>query len=130
MPTPLIATNAIIKVGSETVALARSVKITVEYETLKEYAFGSETPAVIAKTKKNVSFSFERLLADDMLLQKIESETPTTLSILPEGEGSGKPVWNLIDALFTSLDRSLEYGEAAIESAEGVAKDFQTGTQQ
>ncbi|MEM2424315.1 MAG: hypothetical protein QXO15_00955 [Nitrososphaerota archaeon] len=127
-PNPIFATNVVIEIGSDTITYATNIRITKEYEIIRQHILSQATP-IIAKTTQRVTFTLENLYIDNKILQKINSDIPQDIKIYPEGKGAGKKVWTLQNALFSSLERNAEPGEFIQESAEGEAEDFIEGTQ-
>lgn len=128
MSSPIVAKNVIVKFGTTAVTFADSVRITVEYETIRQPILSQEAPLVI-KTIKRVRFTLRKCYVDDTLLQRLSASNPEDVTIMPEGEGSGKKLWTIDDAVFYSLDRPLEAGEIIKETIEGEGKEFTEGTQ-
>jgi hypothetical protein len=121
-PQPILIRSAVVKIGANTVGLARSVEITEEWETV----FGSETP-LRAVTFKRVSFRINRLYVknDTVLRNAYNNGAVFDLDFYPEGESTGKEKWTVKDALLTRLVKTAEYGRFIEEAAAGTGREVQ-----
>jgi hypothetical protein len=125
-PQPILIRSAVVKIGANTVGLARGVEITEEWETVEAPVFGSETP-LRAVTFKRVSFRINRLYVknDTVLRNAYNNGAVFDLDFYPEGEGTGKEKWTVKDALLTRLVKTAEYGRFIEETAAGTGKEVQ-----
>lgn len=123
---PILIREGIIKIGNQTIGLARSIEITEERESIEVPVWGSETP-IRAVTLKRASFRIERLYVknDSLLRENYNQGTSFDMIILPEGEGSGKEKWTLKDVLLTRLVKTAETSRFIEEAASGTAREAQ-----
>ncbi|MEM2272522.1 MAG: hypothetical protein QXP56_07650 [Archaeoglobaceae archaeon] len=124
--SPIFATNVVVEIGTTAVSFARRFEARREREITEEKTFSGIVRGV---GFTRVSFSFEYLYADNQILQLIQSGEPQTVKIYPQGKGTGKPVWTLINAVFPSDGLSAEPESFIVVSVEGVADDLVPDTQ-
>jgi hypothetical protein len=129
MSTPVIGREAVIQIDGNTVGYATGVTRSLEAELIKEYALGSDLPAVLESGNKTIRVSIEKMWIDDSYAQDLLNGTKVTVVIRPRGTGSGLPEITISNVVLTAEEVSYEQDAVVMESVEGEGDSITFGTQ-
>jgi hypothetical protein len=129
---PIVGRTAVIKKGTTEIGYCKSVSASIDVDLIKEYFLGGtnpDRPAVVISGNKSFKVSIEKAYIDKTYADDVINGTAVTISILPEGTGTGKPQIDVKDVIFTSWELSVEQDGIIMESIEGEGKSIEFLTQ-
>jgi hypothetical protein len=131
-PAPIVGRTAVIKKGTTEIGYCKSVSVSIDVDLIKEYFIGGtspDKPAVIASGNKSFKVSIEKAYIDSTYANDVLNGSAVTISVLPQGTGTGKPQIDITDVVFTSWELSVEQDGIIMESVEGEGKSIAFTTQ-
>jgi hypothetical protein len=130
--TPVIGRTAVIKKGATEIGFCKSVSVGIDADLIKEYFIGGtnpDRPAVVASGNKSFKVSIEKAFIDSAYATDVLNGSAVTITVLPQGTGSGKPQIDITDVVFKSWELSVKQDGVIMESVEGEGKSITFGTQ-
>jgi len=130
--TPIIGRTAVIKKGTTEIGFCKSVSVSIDVDLIKEYFIGGtspDRPAVVASGNKSFKVSVKKAFIDSAYATDVLNGTAVTISVLPQGTGTGKPQIDITNVVFTSWEISVEQDGIIMEAVEGEGQSITFGTQ-
>jgi hypothetical protein len=122
----------VIKKGTTDIGFCKSVSVGIDSDLIKEYFIGGtnpDRPAIVASGNKSFKVSIEKAFIDSAYATDVLNGSAVTITVLPQGTGTGKPQIDITDVVFTSWELSVEQDGVIMESVEGEGKSITFGTQ-
>jgi hypothetical protein len=132
MSTPIIGTTAVIKMGTTAIGFCKSVSVSIDVDLIKEYFIGGtnpDKPAVITSGNKSFKVNIKKAYVDSSYANNVLNGTAVTISVLPQGTGTGKPQIDITNVVFTSWELTVEQQGVIMESVKGEGSGITFTTQ-
>ena len=130
--TPIIGRTAVIKVGTTEIGYCKDVTVSIDVGLIKEYFISGtspDKPAFVASGNKSFKVSIKRAYIDNTYATDVLNGSPVTVSVLPQGAGTGKPQIDVSNVAFTGWELSIAQDGVILESIKGEGKDITFTTQ-
>jgi hypothetical protein len=130
MSTPVFGRQAKIKKGNVEVGYATGVRISIDVDLIKEYAIGSDSPAVVAAGPKTFTVDIDKMYIDNTYASDVLNGAEVDIEVAPKGIDAGNPKITIADVIFTSWELTIEAEGVIMESVKGEGKTLTLGTYQ
>jgi hypothetical protein len=130
--TPIIGRTAVIKIGTQEIGYCKDVTVSIDVGLIKEYFISGtnpDRPAFVASGNKSFKVSIKRAYIDNTYATDVLNGSPVTVSVLPQGTGTGKPQIDVSNVAFTGWELSIAQDGVILESIKGEGKDITFTTQ-
>jgi hypothetical protein len=128
--TPILGSQAKIKKGTADIGYATGVRVSIDVDLIKEYAIGSDSPAVVAAGPKTFSIDIDKMYIDNSYATDVLNGAEVDIEVAPKGTGAGNPKITIEDVIFTGWELTIEAEGVIMESVKGEGKTLTLGTYQ
>ena len=128
MPGPYIGRNAVIQMGGTTIGYAQNVTASVSQDIIKEYALGSQAPAIVAAGLQTYKVSCSKMYLDNTYLTQVSGGTAVSFVLAPAGTSTGSPKITLQNVVLGTWNLKWDQKGVVIEDFNGEGQGIATGS--
>jgi hypothetical protein len=127
-PTPLIGRNAIIQMGGTAIGLAMGITTDINVDLIKEFALGSDKPAILASGNKSFKIGADMMYIDNTYASQVLAGTAVDFVIGPSGGTAGTVKITVKNVILNAFSFKADQKGIITGKITGEGTDWQSGT--
>jgi hypothetical protein len=125
---PIVGRLAVVQMGGTTIGFGTGVTTNIAADLLKDYAWGSDKPAILASGNKSFKISCDMMYIDNTYASQVISGSPVDFAIAPAGTSAGNPKITVKNVVLNAFDFTEQQKGIATGKVSGEGNDWQPGT--